>query len=78
MSMQSQSLYEIQVDPQYKEYLNDLCRIVGIQVAANLFFYLSSPSKHVFFSQSFMNSLCFIILGISVYWLIFKKIISFK
>ena len=82
MSVQSQSkpesLYEIKVHPQYKEYLDDLCRIVGIQVVANLFFYISNPSKHIFFSQSFLNSLFFIILGISTYWLIFKKIISFK
>lgn len=78
MSIQSQSLYEIQVDPRYKDYLNDLCRIIGIQVVANLLFYISSPSKHIFFSQSFINSLCFIILGISAYWLILKKIISFK
>ena len=74
----SQALYEIQVSPEYKEYLNDLSRIVGIQVIANLFFYLSNPKKHLFFSNSFLNSLFFIVLGISTYWLILKKLITFK
>lgn len=75
---QSSAMYEIKIDSQYKDFADDLFRIVGIQIMANLFFYLSDPSKHEFFSSDFIRSLMFVILGITAYWLIVNKLVKFK
>ena len=74
------SLYTIDlpVNQEYKPYLMDLMRMVSIHLTLNVMFFIINPEKNKLLDQGFFTSLIFILFGVSVYWLIFKKFVSFK
>lgn len=69
------------VDVPQKEYLgliDDIARMVIIQFSIQLLLYATSPEENQFFSADFILLLLYIILGVCLYWLVFKKLVSFK
>lgn len=77
MDNRDKSLYKIKISKEYKEYIDDLVRMGTIQIIANIMFYISNPMDNKMFSQMFAKTLIFILLGVSVYWLIIRKLIIF-
>ena len=77
MENRDKSLYKIKISKEYKEYIDDLVRMGTIQIIANIMFYISNPMDNKMFSQMFAKTLIFILLGVSVYWLIIRKLIIF-
>lgn len=79
---QGSSLYEINVSKlvgsEYVGMFNDMARFITIQIAIQLMLYTMSPNKFGFFTADFMMLLLFIVIGVMLYWLVFKKIVSFK
>ena len=71
------SIFKLTISKDYKEYIDDLVRMATIQIIANVMFYISNPMDNRMFSQMFAKTLLFILLGVSVYWLIIKKLIEF-
>ena len=71
------SIYKFKISKEYKEYIDDLVRMGTIQIIANMMFYISNPMDNKIFSEMFGKTLFFILLGVSVYWLIIKKLIIF-
>ena len=71
------SIYQFKISKEYKEYIDDLVRMGTIQIIANMMFYISNPIDNKVFSEMFGKTLLFILLGVSVYWLIIKKLIIF-
>lgn len=71
------SMFEIIVPPEYRSLIEDMCRMVMIQVMANFLFFASNPNKYHFFNKDFLKSLLFIIVGVASYWLVFRRIVSF-
>ena len=71
------SIFKLTISKDYKEYIDDLVRMATIQIIANVMFYVSNPMDNRMFSQMFAKTLLFILLGVSVYWLIIKKLIEF-
>ena len=71
------SIFTINVSPEYRSVVEDMCRMTLIQVMVNSLFYLSNPNKYPFFSSEFFKTLLFIIVGVVSYWLIFRRIVSF-
>lgn len=71
------SLYSYIIPLEYRSYVEDLSRMIILQLTANILFSISDPNRYSFFSKEFITTLSFIIIGISVYWLIFRKIILF-
>ena len=71
------SVYQFKIDKEYKEYIDDLVRMATIQVIVNMMFYVTNPMDNKMFSQMFAKTLLFILLGVSVYWLILRKLILF-
>lgn len=63
---------------EYVPYLDDLFRMVMIQLSIQFMFFIMDPSKYQLFSQEFLTLLLYVVLGVTVYWLVFKKIIQFK
>ena len=63
---------------EYKPYFMDLFRMVAIQTMVNIMFYLSDPAKNSLFSGTYIKTLFFVLLGVSVYWLVFRNLITFK
>ena len=74
------SLYtvDLPVNIEYKPYLMDLMRMISIHLTLNVMFFIIDPEKNKLLNQAFFMSLIFILFGVSVYWLIFKKFVSFK
>jgi hypothetical protein len=78
---QGNSIYMVDISSRfgkdYVEFINDLSKAVLIQLAIQLMFYIMEPSAYPMFSQDFLTLLLYVMLGVSVYWLIFKKIVVF-
>jgi hypothetical protein len=73
------SLYSVNVpNKEYIELVNDIARMVTIQVTIQFLFFLNSPGEVDFFSADFILMIIYMILGICVYWLIIKKVLIFK
>ena len=75
---ENQAVFNFKVDSEYKDYVNDLLRMATIQIMANLMFYMSSGGNVSFFSGQFVQTLVYILLGVSAYWLVLNKLINFE
>ena len=75
---ESPAVFRFKIDKEYKEYVNDLLRMATIQIMANLMYYMSSGGSVTFFSQQFVQTLVYILLGVSAYWLILNKLVYFE
>jgi heme/copper-type cytochrome/quinol oxidase subunit 4 len=73
-----ESLYTVSLpNKEYVEMLDDISRMVIIQFTIQFLYYINNKSDEGFFTIDFFLLLIYIILGVSLYWLIFKKTISF-
>ena len=69
------------VDVPNKDYIplcEDIARMVLIQVSIQLLMFATNPSENQFFSAEFILLVIYIILGVCLYWLVFKKMVVFK
>ena len=71
------SIFTINVCPEYRSIVEDITRMTVIQLMVNSLFHLSNPGKYSFFSGEFLKTLLFIVVGVSCYWLVVSKIVSF-
>jgi heme/copper-type cytochrome/quinol oxidase subunit 4 len=74
------ALFTIDVTSKFgSEYIimfEDICRMILIQITIQLMFYMSMPERQ-FLSDEFILLVLYIILGVCLYWLVFKNIIKF-
>lgn len=63
------------LDKEYLPFIEDLVRFLLLQVSINFMYYIQNPYENSFFRQDFFELLLYIIIGLSVYWLIFKKFV---
>lgn len=77
-----QAVYEIDVTNRFgKEYVgmfNDLARFLVIQIGIQTMLYTMDSEKFSIMSGDFAMLLLFITIGVFFYWLVFKKVVSFK
>lgn len=76
--MEKKSIFTISIPIEYRSMVNDLTRMITLQIITNYLFYLSNPSKYSFLGKDFIKLLLFIIISISFYWLVIRKIISYN
>jgi hypothetical protein len=80
MSLSEEQLYQVNVsqyiDKEYIPFLEDLARMVTIQIVLQFMLFVQSPSSNPFFDIRFMQVLLYIILGVSAYWLVLKKLVK--
>jgi hypothetical protein len=62
--------------PEYVIMFDDICRMILIQITIQLMFYMALPDRG-FLSDEFILLVLYIILGVCLYWLVFKNIIKF-
>lgn len=73
-----ESLYIVRVpNKEYVDLINDILRMVTIQVMLQFLYSVNTPDSS-FFSVDFFLLLLYIVLGVCVYWLVIKKLITFK
>jgi hypothetical protein len=64
------------VDKEYIPYVEDLIRIIILQVVIQFMYFVKDPSNNDFFSINLLELIIYISIGVSVYWLIFKKLVK--
>lgn len=62
---------------EYADMFNDMIRFATIQVAIQLMLVLMDSERFSFFSTEFFLLLLFVLIGVSFYWLVIKKILLF-
>lgn len=73
------ALYLIQLpNAEYIGLVEDVLRMVVIQSTIQFLYFVNSNGAIAFFSADFFLLLLYIVLGVCVYWLVFKKLIVFK
>ena len=73
------SLYIFELpNPEYKPLIDDIARMVIIQFTLQFLYFINGPGDNPFFSADFFLLLIYVVLGVCVYWLVFKKLILFK
>ena len=70
------SLYVVKINQEYIPIAEDIIRMVLIQITIQLL--LSFGGESQFFTSYFILSVIYIVLGICLYWLVFKKLITFS
>jgi hypothetical protein len=75
------ALYNVDVSsklgPEYVNLFDDVARMVLIQLTIQLMFYLTAPDRG-FITDEFVLLVLYIVLGVSMYWLVFKNLFKFK
>lgn len=70
--------FDLNIDKEYIPVINDVIRMMAIQIVAQVLFVMSSKTKEKFFNEVFIQTLFFIIIGVLAYWLIVRKLIIFQ
>lgn len=65
------------IDKEYLPMIEDIIRMVMLQFTVNLMYFIKNPDTTSLFSLEFIELLIYIVLGVSVYWLLFKKLVRF-
>lgn len=63
------------IDKEYLPFVEDALRLLILQISINFMYYIQNPCDNSFFKIEFLELLLYIVVGLSVYWLIFKKFV---
>lgn len=78
---ENQSLYNVNISlpygVEYVDYMNDMIRMVTIQIVVQLMLSLKNQSLGMLFSTNMIEVIFYVILGCSLYWLVVKNLITF-
>ena len=75
--MSRASVFRVGVQDDYIHVIDDVIRLVLIQVIVQLMFYVNSPVDFPFFTPVFMAVVLYIVIGVAAYWLVFRKLVLF-
>jgi len=63
------------IDREYVDCIEDIIRMVTIQFIIQIMYFMRQPSASPLFSASFFELIFYIVLGVSFYWLVLRKIV---
>jgi hypothetical protein len=73
-----ESLYTIALpNKEYIGMMDDVSRMVIIQITIQFLYYINNKEGEGFFTLDFFLLIIYVVLGVCLYWLIFKKTITF-
>ena len=76
--VKSNTLIDLEVSTffgdEYIPLLDDLARMITLQVIIQLMLSMRDPKEYPFFSQHFFELLFYIVLGLMTYWLVVRKL----
>lgn len=80
-SSSSSSLVTVDVSSavgrEYVPLFEDVVRMICIQLSVQLMVYFTSSSDAVFLTSEFLLTLIYIVVGVMLYWLVFRKLVRF-
>lgn len=59
------------------EFVNDLSRMLVLQTFIQMMLYLSCSERFGMFTADFAILLLFVAIGVTFYWLVFRRIVAF-
>lgn len=65
------------INKDYIPLIDDIIRMTILQFVIQFMFFIKNPEQNGLFTQYFIEIVLYIILGVCVYWLLFKKLIIF-
>jgi len=65
------------IGSQYAPVLDDIVRVLCIQLAVQVMLYFSGASRRLLTAELLMVSL-FMIVGVALYWLVFKSLVRLR
>lgn len=66
------------IGPEYVYMFDDMFRMVVIQCTLQLMMYLSNPMTPSLLSAEFLLLLIYVVIGVALYWLVFRNLVYFK
>jgi hypothetical protein len=57
--------------------INDVARMLCIQFTVQALLFFNDPNCNTFFSNEFVLLSMYVIMGVLVYWLIFRRVVTF-
>jgi hypothetical protein len=64
------------IGEEYIPLMDDVTRMITLQVIIQLMLSLRDSNEYPFFSQQFFELLFYIVLGLMTYWLIIRKVLK--
>lgn len=64
-------------NPDYIDLIQDIVRMVIIQLTIQFLYYVNN-TENGFFTVDFILLVLYIVLGVCVYWLVFKKLVTIQ
>lgn len=64
------------IGAEYIPMIEDMCRMVTIQVMIQLMVFLSNPTMGLATAEFFLLTM-YVVLGVAMYWLVFKNVVRF-
>jgi hypothetical protein len=61
--------------PDYVMYVDDVMRMVTIQCIIQIMYFMRDPSLGALINTSFLELVFYIVLGVSFYWLVVRKLV---
>lgn len=73
-------IYEINLSKHFGEenivVFDDLIRMICIQFTIQLMYFIYDPNQHRLFDERFFEILFYMLLGITIYWLVLRKVVK--
>lgn len=66
------------VGKEYVPFVQDVIRMVCIQITIQLLYHLNAPTGTAFFTSDFVMLLVYIVLGVMLYWLVLRKVVVIR
>lgn len=66
------------LSPEYALMIQDLVRMFVIQFSIQFMLFLTDSERYAFFSAEFAILLIYIAIAVMIYWLLFRKLVSFE
>jgi heme/copper-type cytochrome/quinol oxidase subunit 4 len=60
----------------YIHIVESVFKMLTIQIIVQFMYFLKSPYENHFFSAAFFELILYLVVGLCVYWLIFKRLIK--
>jgi hypothetical protein len=66
------------IDKEYIPYIEDVVRMLLLQSTIQFMYFIKDPANNKMFTFDFIELILYVIIGVSVYWLVFKKMVLLK
>jgi hypothetical protein len=63
--------------PEYLHMLDDMARMLCIQLTIQVLLYFSGDTDRSFFTREFLLLVMYVELGVMLYWLIVRRLVGF-